>query len=538
MGREDRVRGMSARLVWNPWLRRELVGERYYVWFFTFVRRLDRESVVTAIEEVVTGPDVGATAYSLNEVLGSYDHTLQVWVPQSRDALAVDEWLYQRLQSLDPFVQTHYFEAQVVLQDRHWDSRVTQSEPQPPLNYAPCKPDERFLRRDGYTEAEQRYVAALSRSDWQLKCMRTHGGVDVPQDVADALVWAETNNLAVLEYDEARIRLSFLISPPVVEMVAVGQGSFDREHRNAIRRAIRELVESLPNEVGEAVFYEGTGAAVFLGSTSIVPASFFRHLDEVLSVLNAVVSDRMVKIYTMVGATSLPLANRAELRFSSKDDTSSTRSPRLSDLGVGDGAETTTLEFKASAKLDVHRLVIGDQEKAEMQKVSDAALKTVCAMLNHSTGGRLVLGIAQQSKIFAKRPALLDQSSALLSEAGFTQIEPNTDLWISPMSDEAALWGVGPAEDIWDGYQNQLQRFFSDNIHPKPVGMIDIERRVLSNGIWVVDVQVRAGSSWYYVRHRDFCARDGARSIVLEPEDADRYKDRSPRRSSTDPGAP
>lgn len=511
---------MPDRLTWNPWLRWGLGRERLAIWLFHFVRRIDRDAIQRAFEEVLGQNAV--TSYSLHEVLGSYDHVLEMWVPYGTSTLKMDETLYAHLRkTLDPYVETDFFEVEHILNDGKWEDLSTLETRSGSPAFAPGQPDLRYLNAD---ELHPDEIA-------NIKVLEDRGSRQEEREAA--IDWASKIGLARTENRVPRLRLYFVIAPPTA-LAALGQHKFTYEVRSHVRSAIAEALTNAaglmsPQPLTEAAFYEGHGMALYIGFVAIDLSKFFLILPTILSSINSAVASETAKVYTIVAADSSPLMEQDILRVWKAPTGAHRDEPRrgipFSSLRLPSQAESAELEFKSSIALDVRRLVIGDGVIASNPKVTRSIVKCVSAMLNHQHSCTLVIGLTEVLKLF-ESVALESVHEAALRSARFEPVEDARDLWICPLHLDAQMLKV-QGGDEWDAYQGKLQRILFDQISPAPAGLVTIAPHEFAPGRWLAVASIASRSDqmpWYYVDKSEFWVRDGANSRQLTGTDADHYK--------------
>jgi len=166
--------------------------------------------------------------------------------------------------------------------------------------------------------------------------------------------------------------------------------------------------------------------------------------------------------------------------------------------------EKSDLEVKGSVMIDLNRLYKGDGLQESKPEIAlEGVLKTIASFLN-SSGGTTVIGAVEKSKF------------PELKEGDYPEIN---DYYLVGIEIELDKSGV-------DGYELKLRSLINDHIGRHLAGVISIESHRLENSLLCVLKVPRVLDNWYYIDGKKFYVRDGNRTIMLQGEEADRYKSR------------
>lgn len=168
--------------------------------------------------------------------------------------------------------------------------------------------------------------------------------------------------------------------------------------------------------------------------------------------------------------------------------------------------ESSSLEFKGSFKFDINRFLMGDGIKSFDNKIAlDGVLRTLVAFLN-SSGGNIFIGVLEKSKFPQEKIQLLK----------FTDYKTYY------------LIGIENESSDQDKYELDIRNLISSHIAKDITNLIEITFPSLEGFIFCQIYIKQTNQKWYYLDNK-FFVREGNRSILLEGEAADLYKQRNKR---------
>lgn len=460
----------NSRYLWHYNLHRTVAAERLYFLSCEFNDSYDRGIAVDAVK--VTFRKLGINSFVVWEMFGGIDLLIKVWVPATMEMQDITQELHESLPSPNRFRVTKFSVERTLF---HWmwggdvdpDARRKVHESHMVGLNAPTPPPQKSVRE--YLNAG---LIARSRPSRTIKFF---------MQIRDGESRAEAP---------------------------------DFEQR--VGERLKHVITGT-SEVHSISLFQGEGFARYLISGRTAPQKYEAIAGELTNAINGLGLDlfRGMRTVTHFSSLSAPIYRREQLLAAPQ--AAGTQANSLDDLLRQE--ESSTLEFKASAFVDVGRAVQGNGKLVQDQGRQDDVIKTVTGLLN-ARGGVLAIGVAETEE-FTR-----DEMHQV-----FPKVEEVGDYLVIGVEADYPRKG-------WDGYQRRLRTLFTNNISPDPTEWIDYARAEHEAGT-VVLIQVRRPVRWYYAKSvrdsgppRRFYARIGNETIPLEGQRMDEYRERNPRTTS------
>jgi Putative DNA-binding domain len=457
-------------LQWHPQVHRRWAKERLVYWRLGFFPTYDREAIKHALRSALE--QHGILSYTCYELIGAYDLLLRVWVPNSESHDEVQESLIRNLATANLRLCDVFVVSRTV---RHWvwgDGRELTPPDSDALDHP--LPDDVVARIQDQPES----CPDLVQEQIDLNLI---GDAEHSRGIKFFLVVtasATTNSLFVLR----RLEMSLI-----------------------------ETMDGAPQGISERSLYTGEGFGRFLimgripfEDYDLLGSYFVQQMNN-----EALREDFVARTYTHLAAFDRPLLRQDRLPQGVPEAAGAAAGPSLEDLLAQE--ESTVLEVKGSAFLDLNRLIRGDHSPNwDNPAVVDEILKTIVAFLN-TDGGTLVVGALEAGRF--KEADITDQLGEVPVVGSYFVVGVSIDY----------------TEKDWDAFQRRLQQIIDQRIEPDATSYLRIRKQVLRERDMCVITVKPADRRWFYSGGQDFYVRQGNRTILLEGPKADDFRDANPR---------
>jgi hypothetical protein len=487
---------------WHNLVHQTRENARLHFWRFTFVPDYDRDKIMGSLEAAFSGYSV--TSFAAYEVFGTEDLLVRLWLPRDHDPEDVNATFYEALRQ-------HALDRSDYLVVRDTPMDTTWSHGQDP-------PDEAALARisnDHVRELDDFNQTVMSDPD---------------------------ANVALPNWVEQFTRLGLLISQSLVRKGMKFFVTFNHPRRNLNRHErehvvsrIIERCELVARETQakfeelhppELAVYAGLGPETDLLIMARAPDTHFysyaRDLTFGLRGLN------LHGLYSMRTYTHV-IADRAEFRYVELPLTSNRQHVSLDVLDL---SESANLEFKATYSVDLRRY-LHNNEKHSNPKLTDAIVKSVCALLNESHGGTLIIGALEVSRE-------LDRSGDRAPELR-RQLENLFPFREGHgVGNVKAILGVEFEYDVvrnikdWDTFSRNFEDLIRNTIRPYCLPLIDLYPVPYDDKRTLVAITVaESDTDWFYAEvdgQSHFYVREVSSTLAYDGPEGDIFRHANPRR--------
>ena len=442
--------------------------ERLHFWRLAFSPTYDSREVLTRVRTVMF--DKRVMSYALYELTGEFDLMLRVWLPAT---VTHDDFQTSLERAFGEFrsARCDSFAVQKIVAHWVWDRHGT----------AVMKHPDDDILKTGLTDADIQRV-----NDGQI--------------TREEFNWYEEKGLVAHCSPSSGIK--FVVRIPSADDMSVYA-------RNRMRTALKEVLVRA-SHISDISLYCGAGFAGFLLMGRIDSEHFHELNGELVQPVNELgLGDFFgVRTYSHIILASPVGSQTLQDRLPLKDELDTNRERSVEEYLVED--EATKLEFKASAFVNMDRLLFGDGKRMEDREVTKGGvLKAIVGMLN-SKGGNVIVGVYEAK-----------------------QMKRQTEQ-IKAMPRRGAYVVCGVDEDMggkdWDAFGLRLCEVIYAGITPSVRPWVRLHKETV-DGRHLCVVEVRAPrTDWFYLKDDPrFIVRIGNNTRELAGPDADAHKRSEPR---------
>jgi hypothetical protein len=460
----------SSNYLWHHDLHRRAASERLYFFAFEFYPNYDQTIAVGQIKTALRANRI--VSYVVWELLGNVDLLVKLWVPSQVDLATLKSALADSISYPHQFRMVP-FSVERTLHHWLWPDEITDGGRLPDLPH--------------------RLMVSLN-------------GPSPP--TATAVKPLVDNGLVHRLRSQRTMKFFVRITP--------GDARSDGDDlylENELNNRVCSVVHRAADIMSPSIFL-GDGFARYLITGRVDP----RKWETISTQLVDSINDLGMNLYrgkrtlTHVSAFADAVDRREQLLAA--DSVNTSESLTLDDLLARE--ESRTLEFKASAFMNVTNAVRNRDALKPDIRMQDTIVKAVTGMLN-AVGGIIAIGVAESSEF-------------TLDELGTIYNTPEA---------QGNYIVVGVQQEYprkaWDGYERRLRQLLARHIEPDPSGWIEFERADHTAGP-VALVLVRRPDGWFFARGGGkslgsprFAARIGNETLWLEGRAMDEYRESNPR---------